>query len=356
MSESKTFKVVVAGGGTAGWLAAAAFSKLLKPTVSVTLIESDEIGRIGVGEATIPPLRNFLRLLGIDERDFMRSTQSTFKLGIEFQNWSQKGASYIHSFGATGKDCWACDFQHFWLRGQQLGIAAEFGDYCPELQAAKQQKFYGGDKSPLNYAFHLDAGLLAKYLKEFSLKWGARHVEGKICSVNQHVDTGEIANLVLEDGRTVEGDLFIDCTGFRAALIEGALNSGYERCDEYLPCNSALAVQTSSVAEPKPYTESIAHDAGWQWRIPLQHRNGSGHVYCDQFTSDEDAERVLANNLEGEPLVDIRGFKFLTGRRKTPWLKNCVAMGLASGFLEPLESTSIPVSYTHLTLPTTSRV
>lgn len=341
MQTKKAKEVVVAGGGTAGWLAAAAISKLLGKTVNVCLIESEEIGRIGVGEATIPPLRGFNRLLGIDEQDFMRSIQATFKLGIEFKNWGKEGDNYIHSFGSTGKDCWACDFQHFWLGGLKKEITDDFGAYCVELQAAKAGKMLGTDQSGINYAFHLDAGLYAEFLKKFSFKHGVKRIEGKIRHVSTDEHTGYIRSLELEDGQSIEGELFIDCTGFSARLIGKALNTSYEPYGHFLPCDSAVAIQTEKFGEPRPYTQAIAHKSGWQWRIPLQHRVGNGLVYASRYISDRDAESLLLNNLESAPVTEPRMFKYNTGRRAKAWNKNCVAIGLASGFLEPVESTSI---------------
>ena len=334
-------KVVIAGGGTSGWLAAAALGKLLGKNLDISLIESEEIGRIGVGEATIPPLRTFHKLLGIDERELMSEIQGTFKLGIEFINWGRLGDNYIHSFGVTGKDCWACDFQHFWLSAQKKGIGESFGEYCLELMAARQGKMLGSDESGVNYAYHLDAGLYAGFLKKHSLKHGVKWIEGKITNVNIEPSNGFIQSLLLEDGRTVEGDLFIDCTGFSARLIEGALNTSYEPYGHYLPCDSAVAIQTELAGPPRPYTQAIAHDFGWQWRIPLQHRVGNGMVYSSRHVSDDEALSTLMSNLESPPITEPRAFKYRTGRRSKAWNKNCVAVGLASGFLEPVESTSI---------------
>ncbi|SMF25108.1 tryptophan halogenase [Alteromonadaceae bacterium Bs31] len=343
MSDYK-LNVVVAGGGTSGWMAAAAISKLLSDKVNVTLIESDEIGRIGVGEATIPPLREFNRLLGIDEQDFMSSINATFKLGIEFNNWGRKDDSYIHSFGVTGRDCWACDFHNFWLKGKNEGIVEDFGQYCVELQAARHKRILGSDQHGVNYAYHLDAGLYAQYLKELALKNNTRRLEGKIVSVNLCEKSCNIKSLSLDDGMLVEGDLFLDCTGFKALLIEGALNVQYEPYGQYLPCDSAIAIQSEISGEPRPYTQAIAHDAGWQWRIPLQTRVGNGLVYCSRHLSDENAEQLLLKNLESRPITESRMFRYKTGRRIEAWKNNCIAIGLASGFLEPVESTSIHIA------------
>ncbi|PCK08279.1 MAG: tryptophan halogenase, partial [Alteromonadaceae bacterium] len=341
MQERKIQKVVIAGGGTSGWIAAAALSKLIGKNLEICLIESDEIGRIGVGEATIPTLRTFHKLLGIDEQDLMRSVQATFKLGIEFINWGEKEDNYFHSFGMNGKDCWACDFQHFWLSGKKRNMAGEFSEYNVEQQVAKARKIAVSEKSNLQYAYHLDAGLYAEYLKKFSFKHGVKYIEGKIKHVHIAPDTGYIESLELENTEKITGDLFLDCTGFGARLIEGALNTRYEPYGEFLPCDSALAIQTEKVPDPRPYTQAIAHDYGWQWRIPLQHRVGNGLVYSGRYASDEQATDLLMSQLESPAVTDLRSFKYNTGRRLKAWNKNCIAVGLSAGFLEPVESTSI---------------
>lgn len=341
MKSIKKQRVIIAGGGSAGWMTAASLSKLLGKSLDITLIESEEIGRIGVGEATIPPLRTFNELLGIDEQHFMKTVQATFKLGIEFKNWKDGSDSYIHSFGDTGRICWAAEFQHFWLAGLKKGFDADFGDYCFELAAAKKGKVTSYKNTKINYAYHLDAGLYAEYLKTLSLDKGVKRIEGKIISVSLHPDTGYIEKLTLDSGVTVEGDLFIDCTGFAARLIEGALHTGFESYAHLLPCDTAVAVQTEKAGEPRPYTQAIAHDWGWQWRIPLQHRVGNGLVYCSRYTSDEDAIAALMNNLESPAITEPKIFRYNTGRRIKGWNKNCVAIGLSSGFVEPVESTAI---------------
>jgi tryptophan halogenase len=334
-------KVVIAGGGTAGWMAAATVSKILGKVVEVTLVESDEIGTVGVGEATIPPLITFHRLLDIKEQEFMAATQATFKLGIGFENWRDLDEHYIHSFGLTGNDHWTAGFQHFWLCDRERGSTVPFGDYCLELRAAQESRFAHLPKQGLNYAFHMDASLYAKFLRKFSEGFGARRVEGKVVKVNVRPGDGFIESLVLDSGQIVEGDLFIDCTGFRGLLIEQTLHSGYEDWSHWLPCDSAVAVQTKSVGEAIPYTRSIARESGWQWRIPLQHRVGNGLVYCSRYISDEDAKDLLLQNIEGERLTNPLQIKFRPGQRLKTWNRNCVALGLASGFIEPLESTSI---------------
>jgi tryptophan halogenase len=335
-------RVVIAGGGSSGWLTAAAMGKVLGKNLDISIVVSEEIGRIGVGEATIPPLRTFHRLLGIDEQQLMSEIQATFKLGIEFSNWGNIGEKYIHSFGVNGKDCWACDFQHFWLAGRKKGLNNDLiGAYCRELIAAQEGKAMGGDQSGVNYAYHLDAGLYAEFLKRLALKNGVKYISGTISDVNLREDNGEIASLKLKDGSIVEGELFIDCTGFQGRLIEGALKTGFESYENFLPCDSAVAIQTEKVGAPRPYTQAIAHDFGWQWRIPLQHRVGNGLVYSSRFVSDDEAINTLMSNLEGKPINEPKSFKYKTGRRAKTWNKNCVAIGLAAGFLEPVESTSI---------------
>jgi len=333
--------VVIAGGGTAGWMAAATISKILGKVLDITLIESDEIGTVGVGEATIPPLVTFHRLLDIKEQDFMAATQGTFKLGIAFEGWRNVGENYIHSFGESGQDHWTAGFQHFWLKDRERGSKLQYGDYCLELQAAKENKFAHLPKGGLNYAYHIDATLYAKFLRKFSEGFGTKRLEGKIVKVDTWPEGGFIKSLTLDSGLVVEGDLFIDCTGFRGLLIEQTLHTGYEDWSHWLPCDSAVAVQTESLIEAIPYTRSIAHESGWQWRIPLQHRVGNGMVYCSRYSSDDHARQTLLKNIAGGRLTEPRVIKFRTGRRLKNWNKNCVALGLASGFLEPLESTSI---------------
>jgi len=334
-------KVVIVGGGTAGWMAAAAITKLIGKNLDISLIESDAIGTVGVGEATIPTMITLHQLLKIDEREFMAAVQGTFKLGISFENWKNLDENYVHSFGFTGKDCWAAGFQHFWLKGKEQGISGEFGDYCVELQAAIKNKFAVMPRNGLNYAFHMDASLYAKFLRKIAEKHGCNRIEGKITEVATDPESGYIDHVTLESGQQVEGDLFIDCSGFIGLLIDKTLQTGYDDWSHYLPCDAAVAVQTRSVEEPIPYTRSIARESGWQWRIPLQHRVGNGFVFCSKYMTDEQATETLLNNIEGEPLTKPRVIKFRTGQRHRHWNKNCIALGLAAGFLEPLESTSI---------------
>lgn len=335
-------RVVIAGGGTAGWMVAACLSKTMGKLLDIKLIESDEIGTVGVGEATIPTLLTFHNLLGLNEAEFMAATSATFKLGIKFEHWRGIDQHYIHSFGLTGKDHWTAGFQHFWLKGCRRQLASAYGDYCLELRAAEENKFAHLPRNGMNYAFHMDATRYAAYLRKFSEGYGVQRIEGKITRVQMSEGgSGHIRALTLGDGAEIEGDLFIDCTGFRALLIGQALGVPYEDWTHWLPCDSALAVQTASVGEAVPYTRSIAHDSGWQWRIPLQHRVGNGLVYCSQHMSDERAETLLRSRIEGEVLTQPRVLKFKPGQRQQVWKGNCVAIGLASGFIEPLESTSI---------------
>ena len=339
--DNRIRKVVIAGGGTAGWMAAAAISKILGKVLDITLIESDEIGTVGVGEATIPPLVTFHRLLNIKEQDFMAATQGTFKLGISFEGWRNVGENYFHSFGETGHDHWTAGFQHFWLKDRERGSREEFGNYCLELKAAQEGKFAHLPKGGLNYAYHIDATLYAKFLRKFSEGFGVKRVEGKIVQVSTRTEDGFIESLTLDSGKVIEGDLFIDCTGFRGLLIEQTLHTGYEDWSHWLPCDSAVAVQTESIIEAIPYTRSIALESGWQWRIPLQHRVGNGMVYCSRYINDDDARKTLLKNISGGRLTKPRLIKFRPGQRLKNWNRNVVALGLASGFVEPLESTSI---------------
>ncbi|MDQ2075881.1 tryptophan halogenase family protein [Marinimicrobium sp. ABcell2] len=341
MNNQQVKKVVIAGGGTAGWITAALLSRVMGKTLDITLIESDSIPTVGVGEATIPPLQTLHDILGIDEKAFMAATNATFKLGIAFENWHNVGLDYIHSFGFAGRDSWVCKFFNYWLAGKQRGMVTEYGDYCTEHLAARQNKFAVLPRTGLNYAYHFDAGLYAGYLRKLSEPWGVKRHEGEITSVKLRESDGFIESLQLARGEVIEGDLFIDCTGFRALLIGDALGTGYKDWSHWLPCDRALAVQTESVAPPIPYTRSIAHGSGWQWRIPLQHRVGNGLVYSSGYMGDDEAHSLLLGNLEGKPITEPKPIRFRTGTRTHHWQKNCIAVGLSSGFLEPLESTSI---------------
>ena len=332
--------MVIAGGGTAGWLTAFSLASRLGNLLDITLVESDAIGTVGVGEATIPTMRTFHRLLGIDEREFMAATQATFKLGIQFENWGQQHDRYIHSFGEIGQRSWMAEFHEFWLAAQ--GQAGSLDEYCLELQAARHNKFcLGVDIQPVNYAFHLNASAYARYLRSKSEAAGVTRIEGRIKHVSLDPDSGHITGLTLDDNQQINGDVFIDCTGFRALLMGQALGVGFDDWSHYLAADRAVAVQTELHGEPVPYTRAIAHDSGWQWQIPLQHRMGNGLVYSSRFLSDDQASEQLMANLPGAPLTDPRTIQFKTGRRRQAWHKNCVAIGLSGGFLEPLESTSI---------------
>jgi tryptophan halogenase len=341
MKNPKIQKVVIAGGGTAGWMAAASLGKLIGKTLDITLVESDEIGTVGVGEATIPTLLTLHELLKIKEQDFVTAIQGTFKLGISFEGWRDVGEDYIHSFGWTGKDSWAAGFQHFWLKGKKMGISEEFGKYCKEWAAAKRNRFAVLPNQGLNYAYHFDASLYAKFLRGIAEEHGVVRQEGKIQEVIQDSESGFIEAIKLESGQRIEGDLFLDCTGFRALLIEQTLKAGFDDWTHWLPCDGAVAVQTESIGPPIPYTRSIAREAGWQWKIPLQHRVGNGVVFSGEHWSDDEAVNKLLSNVEGKLLTDPRVIKFKTGQRMKHWHKNCVAVGLSCGFIEPLESTSI---------------
>ncbi|TWH99983.1 tryptophan halogenase [Luteimonas cucumeris] len=334
-------RVVIAGGGTAGWMAAAAVSRLFGETLEISLVESEEIGTVGVGEATIPTLTTFHRLLDIDEREFMAAAQGTIKLGISFENWRSEQHRYIHSFGSTGKDHWSAGFQHFWRRGRELGLAGSYDDYCVELQAALQDRFAHLKHYRMNYAYHLDASLYARFLRGMSERNGCRRIEGKIAEVLTDPGSGFIRALRLERGEVIEGDLFIDCTGFRALLIEQALGVGFEDWSQWLPNDRAIAVQTSAVRDAVPYTRAIAEKWGWQWRIALQHRVGNGIVYSSRHVGDDEARQVLLGSVEGEVIKSPWPVRFRPGRRLQCWHRNCVALGLAGSFIEPLESTTI---------------
>lgn len=337
----KVRRVVIAGGGTAGWTVAAALAQQLGPLLDLVLVESDAIGTVGVGEATIPTFRTFHALLGVDEQAFMRATHATFKLGISFEDWGGVGERYLHPFGDVGKSSWMADFHHLWLMGKARGLAGELGAYCFEHQAALAGKFATGESAKINYAYHLDAGRYATFLRARYESQGVRRVEGRIASVEQDGESGNVTALVLDDGQRIEGDLFVDCTGFRGLLIEETLAAGYEDWRHWLPTDSALAVQTESGDAIPPYTRAMARSAGWQWRIPLQHRVGNGLVFCSRYLSEEAARSELLGALPGEPLAEPRLIRYVTGRRKKAWDRNVVAIGLSSGFLEPLESTSI---------------
>ena len=347
MNDRSIKNIAIIGGGTAGWMTAAALVNALQGGCNITLVESDAIGTVGVGEATIPPLKLFNASLGIDENDFLRNTQGSFKLGIEFVNWGQNGHRYLHPFGQYGADFDIVPVHQYWLKARSEGHNAPIDEYSLACVAAYKGRFQRpmNDRrmvqSTYDYAYHLDAGLYARYLRNYSEQRGVERIEGRVEEVLQDSESGNIEGVCLEGGRKVEADFFIDCSGFRGLLIEGALNSGYEDWTHWLPCDSAVAVPCSSSDDFTPYTRSTAHDAGWQWRIPLQHRTGNGYVYCSRYINQEAAAEKLLANLDGRPLADPLFLKFRAGRRNKFWNKNCVAIGLSAGFMEPLESTSI---------------
>ena len=350
-------KVLIVGGGTAGWIAAATLARLLQDQpCRIELVESDEIGTVGVGEATIPPILELNKVLGINENVFIQRTQATFKLGIEFVGWKQDGARYFHPFGRYGADVGHVDFAHYWRRLHRE-IGAEAGtleDYSLPTMAARAGKFMRPDPNPKNvlsnlaYAFHFDASLYARFLRDYAEGLGVVRHEGRVVD-GELDDRGFVAAVRLDDGRRLDAELFLDCSGFRGLLIEQLLGTGYEDWSHWLPCNRAVAVPSENVGPPPPFTRSTAREAGWQWRIPLQHRTGNGHVYCSEHVSDEQACDVLLSNLEGRALADPRLLRFTTGRRRQAWNRNVVAIGLASGFMEPLESTSIHLIQSALT-------
>jgi tryptophan halogenase len=348
--------IVIAGGGTAGWRTAAALAQLLPAGHRFRLVESDLIATIGVGEATIPAIRHFNDALGIDEDDFLRRTQGTFKLGIEFADWGKPGDSYIHGFGKFGQDIAMTRFHQFWLKLYQAGEAPDLAHYSINTMAPRAAKFMRPPadmpNSPLAdiaYAFHFDAGLYAQYLRAYSEARGVLRTEGRIVDTVLRASDGFIEALVMENGERIEGDLFIDCSGLSALLIEKALHTGFDDWSHWLPCDSAIAVPCASSGPLLPYTRATARPAGWQWRIPLQHRTGNGHVYAGKFMDAAEAEAILMANLDGEPLAAPRHIRFAPGKRKKAWNRNCVAIGLAGGFLEPLESTSIHLVQTAIT-------
>jgi tryptophan halogenase len=348
MAAARIRKIVIVGGGTAGWMTAAAVATLLdRAGLDVRLIESEEIGTVGVGEATIPHIRSFNQRLGLDENAFMARTQATFKLGIEFRDWARLGDSYIHPFGAYGRSMDRVGFHHHWLRLRRAGAAGDLQDYSLPIVAARMGRFQRPEADPgsllstFSYAFQFDAGLYAAFLRQHAEARGVVRSEGKVVAVDLDPENGHIRSVVLDRGERIEGDLFIDCSGFRGLLIEGALQAGYEDWTQWLPCDRAVAVPCETVEPSTPYTRATALEAGWSWRIPLQHRVGNGYVYSSAFLSDDAAVERVMGRLEGPARAEPRLLRFTTGRRRRQWMRNCVAIGLSSGFLEPLESTSI---------------
>jgi tryptophan halogenase len=347
--QNKTIRdIVIVGGGTAGWMTAAAMARILKGDYRVRLVESDDIGIIGVGEASIPQIATFNSILRIDEDDFLRATQGTFKLGIEFVNWGGIGDRYVHGFGKLGPDLDGLPFHHFWLRQMQAGQGGDLANYSINTAAAPQAKYMrapadmpGSPLSDIVHAYHFDASLYARYLRGLAEQGGVRRTEGKVAQVLQRAEDGYIEALVMESGEKIGGELFIDCSGLRGLLIEQTLKTGYDDWSHWMPCDRAIAVPCSSVEPLLPMTRATAHTAGWQWRIPLQHRIGNGHVYSSRFMEAGEATSILLNNLDGRQLAEPRHIAYVPGRRRKIWNKNCVAIGLAAGFFEPIESTNI---------------
>ncbi|MBB5717096.1 tryptophan halogenase [Stakelama sediminis] len=348
-------KVIIVGGGTSGWMCAAAIARIVPPSVSVTLVESEDIGTIGVGEATIPTLMEFNDFLGLKEDDVLRQSQGTFKLGIDFVDWLRKGESYFHPFGSYGRDTPEFAFHQLWLRLKVLSAkgqappdaAGTISDYNLCTIAALDDRFsppQGGSDAILatmRHAYHIDSRLYSQVLRRYAEQKGVRRIEGMVISVEQDTEDGRIRSVTLRDDHVLEGDLFIDCSGFKSLLIEGAMESDFIDWSQYLPCDRALAVPTAGTGSPPPFTQATADAAGWRWRIPLQHRTGNGHVYSSAFMDRDTAHRNLIEGVEGEPLADCLPLRFRTGHRRAFWKKNCIAIGLAGGFIEPLESTSI---------------
>ncbi|NOZ41804.1 MAG: tryptophan 7-halogenase [Alphaproteobacteria bacterium] len=347
MNDRRIRHIAIVGGGTAGWMCAAALANALKGNCRITLVESDDIGVIGVGEATIPPIKLFNQTLGLDENDVLAHTQGTFKLGIEFVDWAEKGQRYFHPFGKFGADFDAVPLYHYWLQARANGDKTSLDDYAMAWAMARDGKFTPPTHDPklvqstYDYAYQFDAILYGKYLRGYAEQRGVTRIEGRVIDVNLNNETGFIENIVLENGPKIAADLFIDCSGFRGILIEDALKTGYENWSKWLPCDRAVAVACAPAGDFTPYTQATAREAGWQWRIPLQQRIGNGYVYSSSHISDDAAATMLLWNLDAAPLADPRHLRFSAGRRKKFWNKNCIAIGLSSGFLEPLESTSI---------------
>ncbi len=344
----KIEKICILGGGTAGWMTAAGLAqKFAHTNMDIVLVESEQIGTVGVGEATLPHIRFFNNTLGIDEAEFMRATKATFKMGIEFRDWGRIGDRYIHPFGDYGKPINGVPFYHYWNRQRLDGDRTRLDDYSYPIIASELGRFRIPDtdlskiESTFGYAYQFDSSLYAKFLRRFAEGKGVRRIEGKVVDVKTDPETGHVTTLQTETGKTIESELFIDCSGFRGILIEQTLKSGYEDWSEWLPCNRAIAIPTTSAGPLMPFTRATAHKAGWQWRIPLQHRTGNGIVYWNEHISDSEARDLLLSNIDGEALASPNQLYFQTGKRNVIWNKNVVAIGLSAGFLEPLESTSI---------------
>jgi tryptophan halogenase len=345
-SDQRIKRIAIVGGGTAGWTAASVLARTLPPYCTITVIESPEIGTVGVGEATIPPFVDLLRLLDINEAEFVRETRSTYKLGIQFKDWGRNGSTYWHPFGTFGSTINRRPFFHYWHKARAAGLQLRFNDYSLCAALGDQGRFRFPDSSAQNaaaglrYALHFDAGLVATYLRSYSERRGVARLERTVTQVIQRHD-GFLNELVFSDGSKLQADLFIDCSGFRGVLIEQTLETGYIDWSALLPCDRAVTVPTQSKDGRPPYTRATARAAGWQWRIPLQHRTGNGYVYSSAYLQDDQALDDLLGAVGEQPLVEPRLLRFVTGRRRLFWNRNCVALGLASGFLEPLESTSI---------------
>lgn len=347
-ANNRVTSIVIVGGGSAGWMTAAALSSLLDPrSVKITLIESEEIGTVGVGEATIPDIINFNAILGIQESEFLRATNGTFKLGIEFNNWGRIGDTYFHPFGEHGVDMQGIDFHQYWMRFKRDNPGSSIEEFSLSAIASRAGKFAMPTNDPrsvlsqLRYAYHFDATAYARFLRTYAEQRGVTRVEGKVVEVNLNGEAGYVSDVKLEDGSHLRGDLFFDCSGFRALLLGDALGVDYEDWAHWLPCDTAQAVACERTGELLPYTKSTAKTAGWQWRIPTQHRTGNGHIYCSSLMDDEAAIESLLADLDGPALGSPRKIRFRTGCRTRFWDKNCIAIGLSGGFLEPLESTSL---------------
>lgn len=349
--------IVIAGGGSAGWMTAAALANGLGagPTrPQITLIESEEIGTVGVGEATIPPIKVFNSSLGISENEFLVATQGTMKLGISFVDWTALGRTYFHPFGKYGADFDAVPLHHYWVKAQAEGDTTPLDEYSMGWVVARENRFDVPKRDPrlvqstFDYAYHFDASLYAAFLRRYAEARGVRRVEGRMVEVRQDA-AGNVASVQLSDGRAIEGEFFVDCSGFGGLLIEGALRTGYEAWTHWLPCDRAVAAPCHRRDPLTPYTRSTARPAGWQWRIPLQHRVGNGFVYSSAHISTDAAIATLIDNMERPPLADPRQLRFVTGRRHLAWNRNVVAIGLSSGFMEPLESTSLHLIQTGIT-------